>query len=598
VTVATEDLLAAGEMAASLFKNCSLAVDDTATAWLHIQPDNELPSEGYQLRIGEEGVLLRTGSLAGARHGVRTLSQLAGQGKPGVLPQLVIRDWPDITHRGVYYDVTRGRVPTLESLLGLADRLAAHKINELQLYIEHTFRFEKHPAIGRGASPLTASDIRELDAYCLERGIELVPSLATFGHLATVLKHKPYRHLAEDWGVGRYLASDEEIGNARRIKGWTLSPANREIYTFLESLFEEFLPCFSSSRFNICCDETWDLGYGQTYELCKKKGKGRVYLDHIVRVDKLAKKFGKKTQFWGDIIRHYPELISRIPKDVTVLDWGYSSNHRFNTLKDFTQTGLKTYACPGTSSWVCLFPRLHESAANICGFASAAKRHGAAGLLNTDWGDGGHYNFMEYSWYGYLLGAEQAWNCRADKASFPARFAKLFFGVEGKDFRDAVEKLGDISHLNLPGYYQSIWLHLFFARPQDPVLHLSRTQASTCRKGVIRKEAVHVNAALGKRTLGQLDKIRDVLLRHKGKRGVDPNRVLAYWIFAVDTHRHAARKLSMLGQGGEDSRANRQVLRREMRSLMRRFEKLWMARNRRSEIRITLKRYRRAIDSY
>ena len=40
-------------------------------------------------------------------------------------------------------------------------------------------------------------DILELDRYCLDRGIELVPSLSTFGHLYKILGSKPvsYTHL-------------------------------------------------------------------------------------------------------------------------------------------------------------------------------------------------------------------------------------------------------------------------------------------------------------------------------------------------------------------------------------------------------------------
>ena len=37
----------------------------------------------------------------------------------------------------------------------------------------------------------------ELDQYCLERGIELVPSLSCFGHLYKVLSSKGYSHLCE-----------------------------------------------------------------------------------------------------------------------------------------------------------------------------------------------------------------------------------------------------------------------------------------------------------------------------------------------------------------------------------------------------------------
>jgi len=57
-------------------------------------------------------------------------------------------------------DVSRGKVPTLPTLFGLVDGLAAHKYNQLQLYVEHTFQIASHPDISAGVDPLTTDDIR------------------------------------------------------------------------------------------------------------------------------------------------------------------------------------------------------------------------------------------------------------------------------------------------------------------------------------------------------------------------------------------------------------------------------------------------------
>ena len=59
-----------------------------------------------------------------------------------------------LAYRGLMLDVSRGKVPTLATLLALVDGLAAHKYNQLQLYIEHTFDFPSHPDIGAGTDPL------------------------------------------------------------------------------------------------------------------------------------------------------------------------------------------------------------------------------------------------------------------------------------------------------------------------------------------------------------------------------------------------------------------------------------------------------------
>jgi len=557
--------------------------------------DKTLGREDYRLSIGSREIAITGGDTAGVFYGLQTLEQVLEQ-NPVRLPCLSIQDRPDFEDRGVYYDVCRGRVPTLEQLLTLADVLAHYKINHLQLYVEHTFAFRGHPNIGKGASPLSAEDILQLDDYCRQLHIELVPSLASFGHLSPVLKLKEYRHLAEDLGVGTFVAPpDEVLGNAAP-RAWTLSPANPGIYDFLDSLFSEFLPLFRSRRFNICCDETWDLGLGQSYELCRKKGKGVVYLGHIKKVRNLCRKYGKKVMFWGDIIRDYPELIAKIPKDVTVLDWGYAADWDFGRIRDFKKAGLPFYACPGTSSWVSLFPRLPESRANIAGFAAAGRRHGAKGLLNTDWGDGGHYNFMEFSYWGYLFGAEQGWNTKADQASFTDRFTSLFLGLNSKELSRAVTRLGDVAQTQVGGYYQGVWLHVFFACPGDPELtHAEPLDASLAKNGQIEKKRIRLDAAFGRKTLTRIEPVRDVLARFARRNDCDPLEVLPYWLFAADTFAHAARKLSVLGPGGADSPSARRRLKKEMTALMNRFEDLWMARNRRSEIRVTLKRYRRAI---
>lgn len=556
--------------------------------------------DGYRLRVTPRGIRIEAESVVGARHGMHTLAQVVVQCPGGCLPALDVHDWPDFVDRGIYYDVCRGRVPKLEWLLRMAECLARFKINHLQLYIEHTFAFRRHPDIGKDASPLAAEDILRLDAHCRELGIELVPSLASLGHLATVLKHPQYRHLAEDWGVGRFV--DPDACNRKPVPGmygWTLSPANPRIYDFLDALFAEFLPVFSSRRFNVCCDEAWDLGWGQSYRLCRKLGKGRVYLNHILKLRQMAAKYGKTIMFWGDIIRQHPELIPEIPKDVTVLDWGYPWDHNFDAIRDFRKVGLPFFACPGTSSWISLFPRLPNAMANIAGFARAGHRHGAGGLLTTDWGDGGHYNFMEYSWYGYLTGAEQGWNTGADLGSFPERFCRLFLRSGDKALIRAVEDLGDIASLNVPSdHYECLWQYLFFATARNWQNVMGKHDALLSEGGKLRHSPVTVNAALGRRTLAKLDHVRVALAAHQGCKGEDPTGVLPYWVFAVDTLRHAARKLAALGPGGTPTPAALRRLRREMVRLRARFVRLWLARNRPSEIRTTLARYREVIRAY
>ena len=564
------------------------------TISIAVVDDEKLRASGYRLRISKDGIKIEAESVEAAWNAAQTLRQVVDQsGK--TLPGMTVTDWPDFAVRGLYEDVTRGRVPQLESLKMLVDQLSAVKVNHLQLYIEHVFQFRNHPLIGKNCSPLSAEDILELDAYCIDRHIDFVPSLATFGHMAKILTLEPYRELAEDRGVGDYVYENPWKKRKKPLYGWTLSPANPKVYEFLDSLFAEFLPLFSSDMFNVCCDETWDLGYGQTHDLCQKKGKGQVYLDHILRLRDMAAKYGKRIQFWGDIILHYPELIAQIPDDVVVLDWGYRHDKDYTTVEKFEKAGLEYYGCPGVAGWAGIFNRVVQANLNIRGFAQAAAAHGATGLLNTDWGDGGHQNFTEFSWHGIVLGAEQAWNVKGDADTYTQRFMKTTVGDDAKELVKAFDELADLSTLYIPGAYGNAWYFIYYAAPGDDALTGASGETLYAEGGKMKKGELTFDAKFGKKCAKRFARVRDVLAKYAKKRGIDPMGLLPYWLFGCEVQLHAAEKLATLGPGGSDNAQARRALRKDMTRLQKQFEKLWMARSHRSEIRQTLQRYRRVL---
>ncbi len=152
--------------------------------------------QGYQLMVTKEQVIVRAETKEGMFYGVQTLRQIIRQ-KGAMIPYCRIEDWPDYRERGFYHDVTRGRVATLDTLKDMVDHLCLYKMNQFQLYIEHTYLFRDFSELWRDDTPLTAEEIMELDSYCRERNIDLVPSLASFGHLYKLLRTKHFEGLCE-----------------------------------------------------------------------------------------------------------------------------------------------------------------------------------------------------------------------------------------------------------------------------------------------------------------------------------------------------------------------------------------------------------------
>lgn len=393
--------------------------------------------EGYTLTIDPSGVQIAAQTGAGLFYAQATLNQLERQYGNNI-PCLVIEDWPDFPVRGIMIDISRDRVPKMDMLYRWIDRLAALKINQFQLYMEHTFQYPSHPDVWRDASPLTAEEIHALEAYCKARFIDLVPCQNGFGHMERWLKHDRYADLA--------ITPDLRVNNLgdTRLPS-TLNPLDPRSIELVASIYDQLLPHFSSMLFNACADEPFELGQGRTEQVVQERGKGRVYLEYLIALHKLVTARGRQMQFWGDIIIHYPELVPELPKDLIALDWGYEELHDFDAhAAVYAKAGVPFYLCPGTSTWNALVGCVDNMLGNIRGAVQAGMKYGALGILTTDWGDNGHWQPPGISWPGFAAGAAMSWNVSSAGMDAEALAPLLDLHLYQGDVAEAVLALGNL----------------------------------------------------------------------------------------------------------------------------------------------------------
>lgn len=354
--------------------------------------------EEYELWIETDSIRIEAPGPAGAFYGIQTLRQIF---KHDRVPCLHIKDAPDFAHRGFYHDVTRGKVPTLASVKELIDNMAYYKLNSLQLYVEHTCEFEQCRDLIGSTGYLTKDEIRQIDAYCRENFIDCIPSLSTFGHLYELLQQEQYHHL-------RVLKDYEPMANFWRARmiHHTIDPRNPESIELVKSLIDQYMPLFSSEYFNICCDETFDLK--TLSDLPEEVGK--LYVDFVKKIIAHVKSKGKKVMMWGDILLQHPETIEHLPEDTCYLNWFYRMDPPEDTVVRFAQSGRPQIVCPGTTTWNRFCENVDIEENNICLMAEYGHKHGAVGVLNTNWGDWGNPCSVELAMYGMLLGAEKAWS--------------------------------------------------------------------------------------------------------------------------------------------------------------------------------------------
>ena len=545
-------------------------------AVLSVVPGAVRHPQGYELTITEQGIHVVADAPAGVFYAVMTLTQILQQ-RGRTLPTVRIRDWPDFPNRGVMLDISRDKVPTMETLYALVDLLAFFKVNQFQLYTEHTFAYRNHPTVWAEASPLTGEEILALDAYCRERFIELVPNQNTFGHMRRWLVHDEYRDLAEcpEGCDTRWGYFDEPF---------SLNPLDPRSLDLVRDLLDELLPHFSSRQVNVGCDETVDLGRGRSKEAVEKYGEGRVYLDFLLKIYREVKAREHTMMFWGDIIVQHPDLVPELPRDVIALEWGYEADHPFDAHgRIFAASGVPFYVCPGTSTWNAIAGRTENAMGNLRNAAENGLKHGAVGYLNTDWGDNGHWQPLPASFLGFVYGAGVSWTYEASRDADMVAVLNRFV------FRDRAGVMGRIA-FDLGNAYQVPGVRNFngsilFRILQWPPERIAEYQGLT-EEGL-------------RRALAYIDEVMAALDEEDMDRP-DADLIKREFAWAADMLRHGAKRgIWALGKArGEEDVALREELARDAKRLMAEYRDLWHARNRPGGFKDSLARMEKMAEDY
>ena len=403
--------------------------------------NNNLPQQAYRLTVRPEGISVEYNTLQGAFHSLTTLKQLTSQSPAGI-PCVEIADQPDLQTRGAMLDISRGKVPKLETLYRIVDLLADLKYNHLQLYIEgFSFGYPSYKRYWETTeTPLLPEEIRALDKYCLERFIDLVPNQNALGHMQDWLKQDELKDLAE-CPEGYKLLGLIEVKT-------TLSPTDPRSLELVKQMSEDLLPNFSSKRYNVNLDEPFELGKSKQRLIEDPLIIADLYLDYTKKLNTYVTSKNKQMMMWGDVVSRTPEVISEIPRDVTLLEWRYEAIQPYDKIcQQYQNSGLNYMVCPGTSSWSSYTGRTDNMLGNISNAVESAVKYSAEGMLITDWGDTPHLQYLTVSYPGLVYGGALSWNFSSkDHLPLDSYLSKVVF-------RDSSGTMGNLV-MNLGRYNQ------------------------------------------------------------------------------------------------------------------------------------------------
>lgn len=364
------------------FEECK----DEKDANLKFLKNETLGNEAYTLDINDNEIIISASSNSGFYYGMKTLKQIVRtSGVPVRLHRVHIEDEPDLRVRAYMCDISRNKVPKLETLKYIVDIMSELKMNHFEVYVEgFSFEYKSFKKYLTENAYITLDEYLELEQYCIDHCIDFVPNQNGFGHMADWLELDEFHNLAEK-------PEGFTIWESFR-KSSTLDPNDPGSLELVKKMYGDMLPYTKSKYFHMNFDEPHELGIGKSKELAEKTSVEEVYKSFVRKVHPIIEGYGKQALMWGDVLVRKNASLDNLPKDIIYVDWGYDGEYPFDKrLKTLRDSKVKFMAAPGSTTWCSWLGRLYDWIENIGTAIRSVYNYGGEGVILTDWGDFGHH---------------------------------------------------------------------------------------------------------------------------------------------------------------------------------------------------------------
>ncbi len=321
------------------------------------------------------------------------------------------------TEVGFMLDVSFGGVPTVETVNRLMDRLALMGYNMVMLYTEDLIELETRPYFGYMRGRYTAEELRAIDDYAWEYGIEIMPCIECYGHMSKYLR----------WDEAAPIKDTSTVLLARED----------ETFRFLEELLTKAKSCLRSNRVHIGMDEAWDMGRGAFLDKHGLVPRFEIFNEFMERLIGITDKLGLVPMMWSDMyfrvssggnayygenIEILPEIASHIPESVELVFWHYGEEPHCDDymLKKHKALNREIIYAGGLWSWMGHFPEHNYMRESVKISLDACRNNDVHRAMVTLWeyGDGDFYANL----YGLSYFAEMCYDPDITEDKLSARF--------------------------------------------------------------------------------------------------------------------------------------------------------------------------------
>ncbi|MEY4033733.1 MAG: hypothetical protein RL492_927 [Verrucomicrobiota bacterium] len=302
-------------------------------------------AQGYRLSVTPQRIALVGKDAEAVFHGVQTLIQMAAarSAGPAQLPACEVADHARFQWRGLLVDSAR-HFQTVPELKAFLDQMALHKFNVFHWHLtdDQGWRIEiksrpKLTEVGAWRVPrqgiwwsrpgpqpneaatyggfYTQAQVREIVAYAAERHIQVLPEIDVPGHSLAILS--AYPELATTPGPFQVNPGSKFYGTIEN----TLDPSNPETLRFLDDVFGEVAPLFTSPFIHMGGDECTKVFWNKSPKVkafMKAQGlqnAGELQAWFVRQTEAIIRAKGKRLMGWDEILE------GGLPANAGVMAW-------------------------------------------------------------------------------------------------------------------------------------------------------------------------------------------------------------------------------------------------------------------------------------
>ncbi len=287
---------------------------------------------------------------------------------------------------GAMIDMSRNAVMSVPALKKWIDISASLGYTALYLYTEDTYEVQNNPCFGYMRGRYSEAEMKEIDNYGFEHGIEVIPCIQTLAHMNCIVRWPDYCYHKD---IDDIMLADDEF-----------------IYQLIDDMFATLTRNFRTRTVNIGMDEAHNIGRGQYLDKHGNCDRTEIFLKHLQKVADIAKKYGCEVAIWSDMFfrlatggNYYvsnagidTSVSEKIPENVQLVYWDYYSTDkkRYDSmLKAHTALKKGSWFAGGLWSWMGPAPHNAYSMNATEKALRSCREHEVTDVMLTMWGDNG-----------------------------------------------------------------------------------------------------------------------------------------------------------------------------------------------------------------